>query len=280
MSETLRIFQVDAFTQEPFKGNPAAVCLLSHEYDDALLRAVAAEMNLSETAFVIPLDAEDWKMATRFSLRWFTPLVEVRLCGHATLATGAVLLNVIKVAAPCVAFETLSGELVARRDAGGGVVLDFPADPPQTLAAPTAILEALGCTHAVVETLYAPQTQKLLVCLEEEAQVRALVPDYGRLKTAPAPDAVKGVIVTAPSQSLYDFISRYFAPWVGINEDPVTGSAHTVLAPYWAKRLAKTALDAYQASARGGTLHVRLVSDTRVELVGHAVVMLEGILRV
>ncbi len=281
MTETIRIFQIDAFTQEPFKGNPAAVCLLSHTYDDDVLRAVAAEMNLSETAFVIPLDAKDWKAATRFSLRWFTPLVEVRLCGHATLATGAVLLNVLGCSTPKVVFETLSGALVARRGAGGSVILDFPADPPKPIAPPTAILEALGVSHSIVEAMYATRTQKLLVRLEEEAQVRALTPDYGCLKSAPIPEAVKGVIVTAASQLSedIDFISRYFAPWVGIDEDPVTGSAHTVLAPYWAAYLEKTTLDAYQASARGGMLHIRLVGDERVELVGHAVVVLEGELR-
>ncbi len=280
MTETIRIFQVDAFTQEPFRGNPAAVCLLSHDYEDAILRAIAAEMNLSETAFVTPLDTEDWKTATHFSLRWFTPQVEVRLCGHATLATGVVLLNVIGVSAPQITFETLSGELVAKRATRGSVLLDFPADPPQPLAPPTAILEALGGATGMVETLYASQTQKLLVCLEEESQVRALAPDYSRLKAAPVPEIVKGVIVTAASQTPYDFISRYFAPWVGIDEDPVTGSAHTVLAPYWAARLKKTALDAYQASARGGALHVRLVGDARVELLGYAVVVLEGNLQI
>ena len=278
----LQLFQVDAFTRRPFQGNPAAVCLLDEEIPAAVMQAIAAEMNLSETAFVRPLDGVPWREARRFSLRWFTPVVEVRLCGHATLATAAVLFREWGVMAETVAFETLSGPLMAQRvtagDAAGGVRLDFPADAPAAVEAPPEIRAALG----EVELLWAgvgPKTRMLLLQLAEGAALRRLRPDFERLGAAMQAAGWDGPIVTAAGEPPYDFISRFFAPGLGINEDPVTGSAHTVLAPYWAGLTGKAAFRAYQASARGGELWVSLLPGARVELLGEAVIVLEGRLR-
>ena len=269
------LYQVDAFTSQPFEGNPAAVCLLDTPLPDMAMQAIAAEMNLSETAFVRPLNG-DWQTATRFSLRWFTPKVEVRLCGHATLATAAVLFREAGVTAETIRFETLSGELTAQHVAAG-IRLDFPADPPHPVAAPAEIAAAGGD----VEIIWAgqgPKTTMLLLELRDADAVRALQPDFERLGAGMDAAGLHGPIVTAAGAPPYDFISRFFAPSLGINEDPVTGSAHTVLAPYWAARLGKEALFAYQASARRGELHARLLPGARIELVGEAVVIFRGML--
>ncbi|MBN1876789.1 MAG: PhzF family phenazine biosynthesis isomerase [Anaerolineae bacterium] len=293
---TIPLYQVDAFTREPFKGNPAAVCLLTQSYDAALLQAIAAEMNLSETAFVMRLDVTmPWKAASMFSLRWFTPAVEVRLCGHATLATAAVLFNVIGVEASTITFQTRSGDLLARRvddaivdnaivdDAivDDTIVLGFPLDPPQRCDPPADVLEAIGVLPPdIVTAVSGTRGHKLLIHLKDTAQVRALTPDFTALLAAKGMDPYRGLSVTAAGGPDYDFISRFFAPWVGINEDPVTGSAHTLLTPYWAELLGKPELRAYQASARGGELRVRLAQNDRVELTGNAVVVMRGELRV
>ncbi|MBN1921468.1 MAG: PhzF family phenazine biosynthesis isomerase [Anaerolineae bacterium] len=278
----LRLYQVDAFTREPFKGNPAAVCLLDSALPDALLQAISAEMNLSETAFVRPLDSENWQNARRFSLRWFTPTVEVRLCGHATLATAAVLFRECGVLAETVAFDTLSGTLMAQRVAGGvveeGIRLDFPMDKPVAAPVPEGVAGALGD----VEVLWSgvgPKTKMLLLHLADSEALIRLQPDFVRLGATMEAAGLHGPIVTAAASPPYDFISRFFAPGLGINEDPVTGSAHTVLAPYWSGVLGKSACTAYQASARGGQLWVRLLPSDRVEIIGQAVVVLEGRLR-
>ncbi len=271
------LFQVDAFTAQPFQGNPAAVCLLDVELPAAVMQAIAAEMNLSETAFVRPLDGTRWETASRFSLRWFTPVVEVRLCGHATLATAAVLFREAGVAAETVAFETLSGTLEARRVANG-ICLDFPSDPPVPVAVPEGVAAALGGVESVWAG-YGAKTRMLVLELRDAATVRQLRPDFPRLGAAMDAVGMHGPIVTAAGASLHDFVSRFFAPNLGINEDPVTGSAHTVLTPYWAVRLAKESLFAYQASARGGELWVHLLPGERVEIIGQAVVVLKGSLR-
>ncbi len=284
----VRYWVVDAFTRVPFKGNPAAVCLLPHALDDALMQAIAAEMNLSETAFVMPVGAiprqEAAAHAARFSLRWFTPKVEVRLCGHATLATAAVLFGVVGVQAASVTFETLSGDLIARRVAGGPVdcetiTLDFPADTPVPCDPPAGALKALGVASAQA-AVYGTRAHDLLIHLADAQQVRDLRPDFGALLTCEELNAYRGVMVTAAvepqSSSDYDFVSRFFAPKVGINEDPVTGSAHTLLTPYWSALLGKTEMLAYQASARGGEIGVRLAENDRVELTGSAVVVFKG----
>ncbi len=275
------LFQVDAFTRKPFKGNPAAVCLLDAALPDSLLQGIAAEMNLSETAFVRPLDSENWQAARRFSLRWFTPAVEVRLCGHATLATAAVLFRECGVTAETVVFDTLSGVLMAQRVVGGaigeGIRLDFPADPPGSAPVPDGIAGALGDVE-IIWSGVGPKTKMLLLHLADRDALPRLQLDFVRLGAAMEDAGLQGPIVTAAGLPPYDFISRFFAPGLGVNEDPVTGSAHTVLAPYWSGLLGKPACTAYQASARGGELWVRLLPADRVEIVGQAVVILRGTL--
>ncbi|MCU0611910.1 MAG: PhzF family phenazine biosynthesis protein [Candidatus Eisenbacteria bacterium] len=257
----LKIFQVDAFTSEPFKGNPAGVCLLDGPYDDEFRQNVAREMNLSETAF--PLREDEG-----FRLRWFTPAVEVALCGHATLATSHVLWEegIVPLQTP-IRYFTKSGELrAARRD--GLIELDFPVKLEQTVEAPESLIRAMG-----VMPRYVGRNQfDYLFLLDNEATVRKVSPDFRLLRGAGA----RGIMVTAPSDSSeFDFVSRFFAPGAGIDEDPVTGSAHCCLGPFWAARLGKTELRAYQASARGGELLVRVAGD-RVLLAGHAVTVLRG----
>jgi PhzF family phenazine biosynthesis protein len=253
--------QVDAFTDRPFSGNPAAVCLLPAAQDAEWMQQVAAEMNLAATAFLL-------RRPDGFGLRWFTPTCEVDLCGQATLASAHGLWEDGQVApgAPS-RFHTRSGVLTAeRRD--GTIWLDFPATPAASVPAPPELAEVLGVPPRYVgKTLY-----DYLVELESEASVRSLDPDLGRLARLP----VRGVIVTAPSTDpARHFVSRFFAPAAGIPEDPVTGSAHCALAPFWAERLGKTELVGYQASRRGGTVRVRLAGD-RVHLGGQAVTVLRG----
>ncbi|HEY3722298.1 MAG TPA: PhzF family phenazine biosynthesis protein [Acidimicrobiia bacterium] len=254
------LFIVDAFTEAAFGGNPAAVCLLDAPADPEWMQAVAAELNLSETAFVIPAGAA-------FGLRWFTPAVEVDLCGHATLASAHVLWEGWLPLAVDARFETHSGELVCTR-AGDLIEMNLPADPPEPIAVTGELSDALG-----VEVTDAAQSRVgRLLALTDAAAVRALDPDFGviaRLSGA-------GVIVTAESDSPdADFVSRFFAPAAGIDEDPVTGAAHCALAPYWAARLGRDELVGYQASERGGSVRCR-VDDDRVVLGGHAVTVTRG----
>ena len=257
------IFQVDAFTEEPFKGNPAGVCLLEKPADAAWMQKVAAEMNLAETAFPLP-------EGDGFRLRWFTPKVEVKLCGHATLATAHILWERGILAPDREArFQTLSGLLTARR-VGGLVELDFPARPP--LAEPPAWAEAVVGALGIKPAYVGMSAEDVLFEAADEATVRAIAPDFAALRSLPA----RGVIVTSrSSDKRFDFVSRFFAPAVGVDEDPVTGSSHTVLVPYWAKKLGKTSLTAYQASARGGILHLRH-EGARVKIAGRAVTVIAG----
>ena len=262
------LFQVDAFAAGPFTGNPAAVCLVGpHEAPaDGWMQAVAAEMNLAETAFVRP------RPDGSFDLRWFTPLAEVRLCGHATLASAHVLWEMgrLHAAAPA-RFHTLSGLLEAERAGhgeGATITLDFPATPTRPVDAPAGLLEALGLPATLVES----DGEDYLIEVEDEQVLRAVQPDMARLREVDA----RGVVVTARSADAgTDIVSRFFAPRVGVPEDPVTGSAHCRLAPYWAGRLGKKELRAVQASPRGGRLLVELRGD-RVQLTGSAVTVFRG----
>lgn len=267
-------YQVDAFTDETFSGNPAAVCLLSHEYEDFMMQKIAAEMNLSETAFVRSLEGKPIEESQKFSLRWFTPKVEVPLCGHATLATAEVLFHEKEITVDEVEFETLSGTLKAK-NTEEGILLDFPANPPEPVDPPRELLEAVGIT-GFKEVVLAKRARKLLVHLEKEEQLKNLEPDFVKMKEIRTKEGIWGVIITSASSPPYDFISRFFAPWVGIDEDPVTGAAHTVLAPYWSKILGKEEMTAYQASKRGGKLIVRYCPPDRVHLIGNAVIVLKG----
>ncbi len=256
------IYQVDSFTNVPFKGNPAGVCILDAAADEVWMQRVAAEMNLSETAFVRR------RADGAFDLRWFTPAVEVELCGHATLAAAHVLWETGMLPTGAQArFHTASGLLTAVRE-DDRITLDFPANPPEAIEPPRGLLNALG-----VAATYVGRTRfDYLVELVEASAVRGAAPNFLGLKRL----GVRGVMITARSdEDAFDFVSRFFAPGAGIDEDPVTGSAHCALAPYWAEVLGRDEFVGYQASARGGAIHCRVAGD-RVLLSGHAVTVLRG----
>ncbi len=255
---TIPIYQVDAFTLGPFSGNPAAVCPLDAWLDDATMQSIAAENNLSETAFLVATDSG-------YDLRWFTPAIEVDLCGHATLAAGYVVLDHLQPGLDAVAFETQSGRLVVTRD-GERLSMDFPARPPVPTAVSQALSEALGEAPAEVH-----QSRDTLAVYEDEASVRRLAPDQGKLS---ALAEGLGVIVSAKGDTV-DFVSRFFAPKAGIAEDPVTGSAHCTLVPFWAQRLGKSELVAHQVSPRGGELICEHRGD-RVIMSGRCTLFLTG----
>lgn len=261
----LTIYQVDAFSDRPFSGNPAAVCLLPGPKDDQWLQQLAQEMNLSETAFLR-------KQKDGFELRWFTPAVEVDLCGHATLASAHVLweeqyLNWNEQAR----FHTRSGLLTAERQPDGWIELDFPAKLEEPTTPPPDLLRGLGITTAHAHYI-GKNAFDYLVEVDTEETVRTMQPNFSLLETVPA----RGVIVTSRATTPgYDFVSRFFAPQVGINEDPVTGSAHCCLTPYWSKKLDKHEMMAYQASPRGGILHLRKNGD-RVKIAGQATTVMYG----
>ena len=258
----LPIIQVDAFTNRPFGGNPAAVCVLSEARDEPWMQNVAREMNLSETAFLHPEDSG-------FRLRWFTPVVEVALCGHATLASAHVLWEDGHLAPEAMAvFHTKSGRLTAQRR-GEWIELDFPATPAAPTDPPPGLLEALAVPRprAVGRSRF-----DYLVEVDSEDAVRRLAPNFSSLEHVEA----RGVMVTSRASTAgFDFVSRFFAPQSGINEDPATGSAHCTLGPYWSGKLGKTTLTGYQASARGGVVRVEM-RDGRVGLGGQAVTVLRG----
>jgi PhzF family phenazine biosynthesis protein len=249
------IFQVDAFTTRRFCGNPAA----------DIMQALAAENNLAETAFIVGEAGE-------YRLRWFTPTVEVPLCGHATLASAAVVMERLDAGRASVMFHTLSGPLHVRRD-GGSYVLNLPAYDPQVVAPPAGLAEALGIR--ILETAAYPG--HLLVRAEDADVVHGMSPDFARLNSIASLHSIEcnGVAVTAPGDNGYDFVSRFFAPAIGIPEDPVTGGAHCALTPFWATRTGRVEFHAFQASARGGEMKCCLLGD-RVELTGSAVFYLEG----
>jgi PhzF family phenazine biosynthesis protein len=265
VSAGVPLLQIDAFAAGPFTGNPAAVCLLSAARDDAWMQSVAAEMNLAETAFLVSRAGDGW------DLRWFTPTVEVDLCGHATLASAHALWETGRLAADAVArFHTRSGVLSAARR-GEIIELDFPSEPASEAPAPTGLVEGLGVTP-----VWAGRNRMdVLVQLARESDVRELEPDL----TALGRIATRGIIVTsavtAEAPGEYDFISRFFAPAAGVPEDPVTGSAHCCLAPFWAERLGRMEMTGWQASRRGGAVRVRVAGD-RVKLGGQAVTVLRG----
>jgi len=256
-----KLYIVDAFTSAPFAGNPAAVCLLPEPRPARWMQQVATEMNLSETAFL-------WPQADGYSLRWFTPATEVKLCGHATLASAFVLWEAGELdRSQAARFQTLSGPITAVLFEDG-IEMDFPALPVTTAVAPKELLTALG-----IEAIDAGLAgNKHLIVVDSEQIVRQMQPDFSALRQMSG----RGVMVTSRADTAeFDFVSRYFAPWVGIDEDPVTGSAHCSLGPYWAEKLDKESLHAFQASARGGVLDVRPDGD-RVYLRGQAVTVLIG----
>ena len=255
---TIPIYQVDAFTIGPFSGNPAAVCPLDAWLDAATMQSIAAENNLAETAFIVTREEG-------YDLRWFTPAIEVDLCGHATLAAAYVVLNHLQPDLDSVSFETLSGTLIVSRD-GERLSMDFPARAPTLAPASRELSDALGQAPSEVH-----MSRDILAVFEDEASVRRLSPDQARLL---ALDEGLGVIATAKGDTV-DFVSRFFVPKGGIAEDPVTGSAHCTLVPFWAERLGKSELIAHQVSPRGGELHCEHRGD-RVIMSGQCVLFLTG----
>jgi PhzF family phenazine biosynthesis protein len=255
------LYIVDAFTNERFKGNPAAICLLEQPQPESWMQEVASEMNLSETAFIVPGPES-------YDLRWFTPVGEVDLCGHATLAAAHVLWESGKLPPDQMArFMTKSGLLTAKRD-GAWTLMDFPAEPPEAAIAPEELVQGLG----LIPRYVGRNRMDYFVEVDSEETLRTLRPDFAMLARVEA----RGVIVTSRSTgSPYDFVSRAFYPGTGIDEDPVTGSAHCALAPYWAKRLRKDELVGYQASKRGGIVKVK-PDGNRVYLSGQAITVLKG----
>ena len=259
------LYQVDAFTERPFAGNPAAVCPLGAWPSDTLMQAIALENNLSETAFCVP-DGDRW------GLRWFTPTVEVDLCGHATLATGFVLLEVLGAARDEAAFTTRSGRLTVRR-AGHRFAMDLPANPPEAFDAPVEMESALAVALGTRPAEVLATAGHYVAVMPDAAAVRGLQPDMGALARLDRP----AVMATAPAapDDRADIVSRFFAPAKGVPEDPVTGSAHCVLAPFWSTRLGRDEIEAIQASPRGGRMTCR-VAGNRVEMTSGAVLVLTG----
>jgi len=264
MTQPIDIYQVDAFARSAFGGNPAAVCPLSDWLPDDVMQSIASENNLSETAFIIPASGND----ADYEIRWFTPAIEVDLCGHATLASGCVLFEKRGFEGETLRFKSRSGLLEVSRE-GDRFVLDFPSQPPRPAAFPDGIERALG-----VRPLEFLRADKNMAVLADETAVAAVTPDLAYIAALPG----DGLIVTAEGEDC-DFVSRYFAPHAGIDEDPVTGSAHCVLIPYWAARLDKSAMQARQISARVGDVSCRLQGD-RVKIGGHATLFLEGTIHV
>jgi len=252
-------YQVDAFSSRVFGGNPAAVCLLQSWLEDEILQAIAAENNLSETAFLVP------KGKSKYALRWFTPAVEVDLCGHATLASAFVILSFVEPAWPSVDFETISGQLPVTRS-GELLSMDFPSRKPEPAAAPPLLSQALGETPLEVLS-----SRDLMAVFKDEETIKEMKPDFEKLKQL---KDVFGIIVTARG-SEYDFVSRYFAPGIGVPEDPVTGSAHCTLVPYWSEKLGKEHLRAYQLSKRGGEIFCHYQGE-RVKISGQAALYAKG----
>ena len=259
----INYFHVDAFAQRPFAGNPAGVCPLPAWLPAEVMQQIAAENQLAETAFIVPRAGT----GGQYDIRWFTPAVEIDLCGHATLASAHVLFTHLGFGGPKVVFHSQSGPLEVSREADGRLTLDFPSRPPQPLAThPTGLVDGLRATP-----LHVLAARDLLAVFSTEAEVLALKPDIARIAAL----EYVGVIATAPGSNGVDFVSRFFAPRVGVPEDPVTGSAHSTLIPYWAEKLGKTELRARQVSARGGDLWCRLRGD-RVDISGYAVTYSTG----
>lgn len=274
----IKYFHVDAFTSEQFKGNPAGVCILDEFIPTEQMQQIAAELNHSETAFVVKgSDPENRYECPLYHLKWFTPEVEVPLCGHATLAASKVLHSEYGIDKDCVTYDTLSGLLYTRKS-DKGITMNFPTDKFTNMEPSEQLLWYMGISH-YERAIYSDQLNKIIIELGSEKEVRRLLPDFEKLKRLDLEFDIRGVAVTCKGEGKYDFLTRYFNPWFGVDEDPVTGSVHTILAPYWADILGKKELLAYQASKRGGELFLSLTDDDRIELSGEAIVVMDGELR-
>lgn len=268
--KTLPIYQVDVFTKEYYRGNPAAVCILDREIEDEQMKSIAGEMNLSETAFVLPIDDK----LNEYSLRWFTPEVEVPLCGHGTIGTAKVLFEILGVKGDEIVFQTKSGRVIAKKyDSGIGI--DFPLDEPEDIHLPDGLLKAMGIME-YEDVKIGKTTRKIIIKVKEEKEILNLKPNFEEMRNISTKEGLKGVAITTNNTDKYDFISRYFNPWAGINEDPVTGSVHTVLGPFWSKLLKKDEMIAYQSSSRGGEIVLKIKDNNRIELIGDAIIVLKG----
>lgn len=265
----IKTFIIDAFTHEAFKGNPAGVCMPDEQLPDETMQLIAGELNLSETAFLIQNKKDD----STFSIRYFTPSVEVPFCGHATLASAKLVLDVLKK--DHVKFITGHGlHLSATSEAGGDIKMKFPLYETVEYLPDNSLYSALGVS-APVKTRFAKTLDMLLIEVKDRQTLDSLSPDYPQLLSSS--DTIKEVVVTARSNdNAYHFYSRCFCPWIGIDEDPVTGAAHSVLAKYWGDTLNQTEMKAYQSSKRGGYLQLRIISDTELEVVSQAHIVLEG----
>lgn len=266
----IKLFLVDAFTATPFGGNPAAVCILNEALGYNTLLQIAKEMNLSETAFVLPASEKN-----HFYIRWFTPKMEMDICGHATMAAAKVLFELDGNCQDKMVFQYGNGSLFVE-NTRAALYMDFPVDKvAEEVVCSEELLRALGI-QSYVKAVVGEKTRKLVIQVENSDQIRAMKPDFNLLHAVKFDTVVKGVGVTAMGTGDYDFISRYFNPWAGVNEDPVTGSVHTLLAAYWSEILNKTDLKAYQASERGGELLLKLLGNERVEIGGKAVIISKG----
>lgn len=263
---------VDAFADKVFGGNPACVCVMEEPLSESEMLSIASEMNLSETAFVVR--PQNGGGSGPLSLRWFTPVTEVPLCGHATMAASKVLFDELGYPGPQISFATKSG-ILEIRSSDSGISMDFPADTPEKVEPPAELLDALGI-EGYSNAIFGRLTGKLVLQLWREKDIRDIRPDFEAMKKAGSGLPLKGVGVTAGGTGEYDFISRYFNPWAGVNEDPVTGSVHTLLGPYWGELLGKKELRAFQASKRGGSMLIKLLGSGRLELAGRAVVTARG----
>ncbi len=278
-----QIFIIDAFTNEPFKGNQAGVCLIKEDLetvDKKIFQKIAFEMNLSETAFVSPKNTkENFTDAQEFNLKWFTPTTEVSLCGHATLGSAHVLFNELHNKHSKILFHTLSGVLTVRLK-DNELIMDFPKNESHTIQPINSIMPKIGLKEEEIITWeYEPVLGNLLIEVQSEELLKNLQPNIEVLTSQSYEIKLEGILLTAKmTNSIFDFASRYFAPWVGINEDPVTGSTHTTLGPYWQRKLSKNKFFAFQASRRSGQMKV-LVQDDRVLLYGTAVTTLRGLFR-
>ena len=267
MPDWVDFYQLAAFTETPFKGNPAAICMIPTDLPEELYLSISSEMNLSETAFMEKTEPG------AYTLRWFTPVREVPLCGHATLAAASLLFEHLKIPEKRIRFDTAAGSLYAEYTSEG-VLMDFPSNPPHSVEPMNDVLDALG-VDTWVDVQYSPGNQKLMIHLNSAETLHSVEPDFTALRNAENPLEWRGTMITAPGFDGYDFVSRHFAPLMGVNEDPVTGSNHTVLTPYWSKLLGKKRMHAYQASKRGGSMIVEDMGE-RVHLIGKSVLVLKG----
>ena len=274
MNKKIKLYQVDAFTKKAFKGNPAAVCILEEDISDELMISISKEMNLSETAFVKPLENKNISDCNLFSLRWFTPEVEVDLCGHGTIATSKTLFDEFNIKTNEIKYETKSGILISKKEKDK-ISLDFPIDNFLSYELSEEVLDAMGI-KSYVKAVIGKNTKKLVIELNSEDEVINLNPNFDKLNLLKFNTQVKGVGVTSKGNGKYDFISRFFNPWAGVNEDPVTGSVHTILAKYWNSKLNKTEMLAYQSSNRGGEISIEVLENNRVKLSGEAIIVLKG----